>query len=212
MNLKEFYHRYTRECWLVLVVILWTVPYFYINSFSVGRTERGFNTFLDAALPAIPATVLIYISIFIMLFMPYAFVKNKSHFKALAKSYLVGMFIGYLAFLLLPVKVVRPLITQTDIFSKMLSMLYSRDFPYNSFPSLHVGLSLLSGLIIYNEDKKWGKWMILWAILITLSTLTTKQHTLIDVAGGVAVSMISYWAYLKLVKKEINSSEDLTIS
>jgi membrane-associated phospholipid phosphatase len=207
MNLKEYYHKYTRECWLVLAVILWTVPYFYINSFSVGRTERGFDTFLDSALPSIPATVLIYISIFMMIFMPYVFIKSKEHFKAVAKSYIVGMFIGYLTFLLLPVKVIRPLITEMDIFSKMLNLLYTHDFPYNSFPSLHVGLSLLSGLIIYNENEKWGKWMILWAMLISLSTLTTKQHTLIDVAGGIAVSMVSYWAYLKLVKKEINSSE-----
>ena len=199
MNLKEFYHKYSRELWLVFTTIVWTVPYFYINKFSVGRTEMGLNTYLDSVIPALPFTVLIYISIFIVVFMPYFIVKNKERFKAVAKSFLIGMFIGYFTFLVLPIKVIRAEIVNPDLFSKMLQILYSHDFPYNSFPSLHVGLSMLSALIINHENKSWGKVMLIWAVLIAISTLTTKQHTLVDVIGGLAVAMFSYWVYKKLI-------------
>lgn len=162
----------------------------------------GLNTYLDSVIPALPFTVLIYVSIFIVVFMPYFIVKNKERFKAVAKSYLAGMGIGYLTFLLLPIKVIRPVIINPDLFSKMLQILYSHDFPYNSFPSLHVALSLLSGLIIYHENKSWGKVILIWAGLIALSTLTTKQHTIMDVLGGLTVGMFSYWVYLKLIREE----------
>ncbi|MFH0701504.1 MAG: phosphatase PAP2 family protein [Candidatus Woesearchaeota archaeon] len=206
MNFPELYHKYNREIWLTLTTIVWVLPYIFINKISVGRTEMSFNIYFDSVFPVLPVMVLIYVSSFVMVFMPYFFVKEKERFKAVAKGYLVAMLVGYITFLLLPIKALRPLITNTDIFSKMLQVLYSQDLPYNSFPSLHVGLSMLSALIIIHENKKWGREMLIWAVLIAISTLATKQHTLADVMGGIAVSLLGYFVFLRIIKNESHQS------
>lgn len=198
MKLEEFYAKYTREIWLGIVLFLFIVPYFIINGFSHGRTRLDLYTFIEQHIPVIPFTVLIYISVFFMVFVPYLFIKDAQRFKHVAWSYTVVMCFAYLVFLVFPIKAVRPEILGTSFFNQALGWLYSLDNPYNNFPSLHVALAFLSAKWVNLQDKTWGKWMILWAILITLSTLTTKQHTLADVIAGAAVGLLGYWIFYRL--------------
>ena len=70
--------------------------------------------------------------------------------------------------------------------------------PYGNFPSMHVGLSvpvvaanfLAGGPVI-------GSIMLLWAVLIAVSTLYTKQHYILDVlagvVGGLVISTLVFW-------------------
>ncbi|MBI4983134.1 inositol phosphorylceramide synthase [Candidatus Woesearchaeota archaeon] len=200
MTPKEFYSKYTREIWLGITISIWIAPYFLINTFSQGRVELTLNTFLDQVFPVLPIMVLFYLSSFALVLAPYFAVENRERFKAAAKSYLLAMTVSYLTFLLFPVKAIRPAILSTDIFSRLLQWVYSADLPYNNFPSLHITLSLLSAWIINHENKKVGKWMILWAVMVLWSTLFTKQHTIIDVVGGLALSSIGYLAYKRLIR------------
>lgn len=66
---------------------------------------------------------------------------------------------------------------------------------HNYFPSLHVALAWTAVLTIGG----WG--LALWAALITLSTLTTHQHHLVDIVGGVALALAGYhFIYRRLTR------------
>lgn len=66
---------------------------------------------------------------------------------------------------------------------------YNFDSGNNTFPSQHVNLSTLSGLVLLHSGyQRSGKLMLLWAVLIAASTLTTKQHFQIDVPAALLLA------------------------
>ncbi len=64
------------------------------------------------------------------------------------------------------------------------------DSPTNCFPSLHVAIPIFLALAIWRGGKKIGILFLFWAILLALSTLTTKQHYLLDVFGGILTALL----------------------
>jgi len=71
---------------------------------------------------------------------------------------------------------------------------YNFDSGNNTFPSQHVNLSILCGLLLqHGSYQRSGKLMLLWSVLISASTLTTKQHFQVDVpAALVLASKVNY--------------------
>src|SRR6185436_14225959 len=61
------------------------------------------------------------------------------------------------------------------------------DVPENCFPSLHVSLAIIAAA--YWPRARWIG--IAWAIAIAVSTMTTKQHYFVDVAGGIAMGFLT---------------------
>ncbi|WP_258166273.1 phosphatase PAP2 family protein [Paenibacillus sp. PCH8] len=75
--------------------------------------------------------------------------------------------------------------------------MYTNDAPYNCFPSVHCLTSYLLFIIINRHLNfkplariSWSVW--LW--LIIASTVFVKQHSLLDVAGGIIFAEAAYWA------------------
>jgi len=66
------------------------------------------------------------------------------------------------------------------------------DVDKNCQPSLHIANCWLVGLVYLRENR--GKsWLVgSWLVLLSFSTLATKQHYLWDVLGGVAVAVSVY--------------------
>jgi membrane-associated phospholipid phosphatase len=62
------------------------------------------------------------------------------------------------------------------------------DKPNNCLPSLHVGLCYLFAFGFYRENKKKFWISIFISSLVAVSTLTTKQHYIYDIALGFIIS------------------------
>ncbi|MFD1577656.1 phosphatase PAP2 family protein [Ramlibacter ginsenosidimutans] len=81
-----------------------------------------------------------------------------------------------------------------------LQVLKTADRGGNAFPSLHVAFAVYSGAIIAGELRSisappWvrgASW--LWCAAIVYSTLATRQHVAIDVAGGLVVAAVALLA------------------
>lgn len=92
----------------------------------------------------------------------------------------------------------RPYVYGDDILSRMVRYVYSVDTPTNSAPSIHVmnSIAIHSALIHYRGFKsrfhpvKVVSFILM--LLICASTVFVKQHSVIDVAGGVVLSSLLY--------------------
>ena len=97
-----------------------------------------------------------------------------------------------LIFLFFPTEYYWDRSTHDDFFSiNIFQLLKSVDTDYNACPSLHVGLSY-AGSFVYFAYKKYTPFMIffIWGTLVSVSTLTIKQHFFVDVLFGTFLSLL----------------------
>ncbi len=151
------------------------------------------HTALDDKIPFLEIFVIpyfgwfLYCSIFFFYFLlSYdleAFFKNAAFF-----------FIGMTSFLVISsvwpnIQYLRPEVMPRDnIFTHMIAHLYLTDTPTNLWPSIHVYNSIGTHIAIANSDrfgKKFKFASLVFSISIILSTMFIKQHSVIDVLGGI---------------------------
>jgi len=113
-------------------------------------------------------------------------------FRASAAGFFCTFLLGVLIFVLFPTYVVHPEITGTDILSKILLNLQIAGGDYDAFPSAHIYITVLLALI-YREWYPRHTWLWLSIVLIvSFSTLFTKQHYIADVIGGGITGWVGY--------------------
>ena len=94
-------------------------------------------------------------------------------------------------FLAFPTTNTRPLITGSGLWNQAALWLYSIDAADNLFPSIHCLVSWFCYLGIRGrkEIPRWYQSVsMVIAILVFVSTLLTKQHVIVDVAGGILLA------------------------
>lgn len=89
-----------------------------------------------------------------------------------------------------------------------LRLAYSLDPPYNCFPSLHVAYAFVSALTCYRVHRGVGTAAALWAALIGVSTLYTKQHYVADVIVGALAAYVAYVLFLRRYPREAVAESD----
>ena len=84
----------------------------------------------------------------------------------------------------------------TDIFAQLVRMIYRSDTPMNVCPSIHVFNSVTLALAYHHCTRLRGrKWLWvrvsadLLCVSIILSTMLLKQHSVIDVMGGIILAL-----------------------
>jgi len=116
-------------------------------------------------------------------------------FEAYTVSIITATLISYLVYLVFPTFVIRPDITSTDVFSKLLAMVYQTDRAYNATPSGHTFYSVLSFLYLRRRKPDYTLIWIVGALIIIASALLTKQHYVLDIVSGLALAILAicYW-------------------
>lgn len=150
-------------------------------------------TGLDRLIPLVPVFVVPYglAMVFVVATLIYH-VLFTERMQATACSYAFCLLTSCFVYLVFQTTVDRPSIESDAIFSRLVALLYAVDRPYNCFPSLHVSLSVLAGLIWAERSRRVGGGMIAVVLLVSLSTLLIRQHVLLDVLSGVALGGLSY--------------------
>ena len=100
----------------------------------------------------------------------------------------------------------RPDLIPHNLSEQLLALTYEIDNGSNTFPSGHVCYSWLLFLgVRYSKDAKktFGlrNLYLLWAIGVTLSTLTLKVHYVVDVFGGLALAFLMFYSIRYLFNK-----------
>lgn len=195
MKFLSFYKKYEKEILLVLVVSIWALCYFSINAFTEGKETHILALPFENKIPFIPYFIIFYFSTYVLAIFPYFIVKDIVDYRNAVLAYLVVIFISSIVYLIYPVETIRPGFIVDNIFLKMVAILYSVAKPYNLFPSMHVSLSALAGIICFKYNKKLGYWLIFWLMMVMLSTLFVKQHYIVDLVAALVLAFLVYYLF-----------------
>lgn len=148
---------------------------------------------LDIHIPYLPWTVLIYISYYPILFLPFWICKDEFIFFQLVKSYIAISVLCCSIFLFLPIRYDMAPQGHNDVITTyIMDPLREADHHgTNAFPSEHVAFSLMAAMVFFKYgQRKRSLIFFAWGIPICISTLTAKQHYLADVAVSVVMVLV----------------------
>lgn len=147
---------------------------------------------LDKRIPFVPQLALIYFSTYIFVIQPFIILSEARQFYWMLVSFGSITVIASLIHAIVPSKIERNEIRAKDGLSgKLINLFQKTCKPYGNFPSMHVALSVpVVGInfIVYGSTV--GSITLIWAILIALSTLFTKQHYILDVLAGMIAGIL----------------------
>jgi membrane-associated phospholipid phosphatase len=193
----------------VLTLAALVPMYMAIAAWTPGRALFVPELALDRAVPLQPAWALVYASQWVFSFLPVFIVRGAPLRRRVVLAYLTIVSVAYAGFLLYPTVAPRPSHVMGDgFFAWSLRGVYAIDPPYNCFPSLHVAYSCLAALVAYHVHRGVGRAALLWAAVISVSTLFTKQHYVVDVVAGVAIAYAAYAAFVRRAPHVWLSQED----
>lgn len=167
--------------------------YLLANHYPLGPVRRLPLSSIDLAVPFWPWTVFAYLSDYLLLFVAFQCCRSR----ASADRFLLTEFF-VIAFATLthwsyPVAFPRELFPLPEELAwapqRAMVLLRTFDAETSCLPSLHVAAAVLAPLLIRKEDPRAFPWLLAWALLVALSTMTTKQHYLVDVLAGGALAI-----------------------
>jgi membrane-associated phospholipid phosphatase len=151
-------------------------------------------TAVDRAIPFWPLSGLVYFGVFVFMVASFLTLRSARAWRFLYAS-LVAQAIGMLCFLLWPTSYPRelyPLPASTGALgAALVHFVRTSDAPVNCLPSLHVCTVTLCVLAL--RGSRWFRPAAILALPLAASTLTFKQHYLVDAITGAALGGIAWW-------------------
>ncbi len=212
-NQNSMFQKYKHFSALIIFVFL-TAWFEYLKVTIVAKHEMYAK--LDSEIPFVKQFVLAYYTWFIYMAVGFAIlgIVSKMDFYKMLTFLSLGMVISFIIFIIYPnEQFPRPIVRGNDIFSILVRFIYSHDKTNDVFPSIHVCNAIGVFVSLYNCERLKSKKIFqlisfIICILICASTLFIKQHSVIDVAGGMVLAAVIYIAIYKLpkfIKKEDTS-------
>jgi len=156
----------------------------------------------EKSIPFIDWHIWVYISDYLYIGLVFIMLKDRQNMNRIYYSQILMLFFAMIFFTLYPTMYPRPEVEYVGVTGAFIKLLHSLDTPCNAFPSIHVGMTFLAGFGFIKEQKKLFPIFMLWAVLISISTLTVKQHYVLDVMAGVLIALIFYWAGSKIKERQ----------
>ena len=152
---------------------------------------------VEAAIPFLPWTITIYVGCFLFWLILYRLIARLPRQEAdrFFCANLLGKGLSFIVFVLFPTTMSRPEVNGMTVWDTFIRFLYWIDAPDNLFPSLHCMLAWLCWIGVRGNKQVPLPWRIsalIMAALVCLSTLTTRQHVVLDVFGGILLSKFCY--------------------
>ena len=166
-------------------------------------------TALDRAVPFLPWTGWIYATVYPFPLLAAAIVRDDRGIRTLLAAFIAVTTVCFVIFLAYPTVYPRPLLTGGGLAAWPLALIYRIDLPRNCLPSGHVTAAFLTAFSVRRCRPRLGAVLFFWAAVISVSTLTTKQHYFWDVAAGFLLSAAGYEAArLYFAAPELDLSKD----
>lgn len=188
---------------IVLSYFFIYLTWFYILEHTVTKHYHVIHCRLDDLIPFNEVFVIPYFLWFGYIFVTiaYFFLKSKSDYYKCCAYLFTGMTICLFIYTIFPnghhLRVDLSSLGRQNIFIDILSGLYRVDTATNVFPSIHVFNSVGAFIAINKSERlhniKWLQWSVfILTVLICMSTVFLKQHSMLDVFGALILNLIMY--------------------
>ncbi len=193
-----------RHAWLALYFVIYVLWYM-LDESLVDGPYTSVQVFIDQYIPFCEYFVIPYV-----MWYPYLAVigffllfKEEYDFCRYMWTMIIGLSFCLIVYLVFPNgQDLRPeSFERSNFFTRLVGSLYAADSNINVFPSMHVYGTIAPLAAVLNTKALEGKrgikiTALVLAILICMSTVFIKQHSVLDVLGGAAVfAPIYYMAY-----------------
>lgn len=188
---------------IIIIVLIQTIGYLLVK--YTPMSPHLIECSWDHMIPFIPQFIYFYISwYFMLLIIPYILYKqDEKSFNNYMKIYKITLIVSFLIYFIYPTTINRPLIISSGISDQLTNLLYRIDTPVlNCMPSMHCLICFIQMFYLIKCKRLTQKWkiiLIVWELLIVLSTVLLKQHLIID---GITALIIAFTIYI-IVEKEI---------
>ena len=181
---------------LLLVLLACCIQMVYIP--TSNRTAGGIEPRLPIDIfPVWPIWVLPYVLCYILWFAGIAWIvfkANDRQFRSFIAACMLTFALGALTFLFFPTYVEKVSLEGNDIFTRLLYIIQEDWGRYAALPSGHVYITTLLALFF---GRWYPRFRFLWIaiiVIVSLSTLFTGQHYILDVLGGYLVALAGYYS------------------
>lgn len=191
---------------ILVVAFLWNEAV-YLGARQIAQTwlHCDMTTSIDRQIPFLPWTVSVYFGCYLLWGVNYylcAAQKRSERDRFFCADFLAKGFC-FLLFLLIPTTNIRPEVTGDTVWDNLMKLLYRIDAADNLFPSIHCLVSWFCWIGVRRRKDipmLYRHFSLAVAVAVCISTLTTRQHVIADVVGGVALAEASFllagWAQI----------------
>ena len=190
--------------YLLLAFLPYLIFYFLIQSL-ISADQYNLLMGIDEKIPFVPPFIWVYHTIIPVITLTAIFLfQSRDIFLGLIFSFIFSGAVLCLFYIFFPAFYPRELFVDISTVSGWLvEITRSIDGPHNTFPSGHVTFSWLLLFFVnlshYTQKHSWIKVLYFcWAVLVSISTLTLKQHFIVDVFSGIALAALSYYLCYKI--------------
>ena len=183
---------------LILIVVINFSAYFLSRLVTANAPHYDLSLPIDEMFPRVPWTILIYFGCYLFWIANYIMAcrLNKKQTLRFACADIMAKLVCFLFFIFLPTTMPRPEVTEPGAFNSMLAFLYQIDPADNLFPSIHCLVSWFCFIGI-RAEKSYPTWYkvasVVMALSVCVSTLTTRQHVIVDVFAGLFSAELTYF-------------------
>lgn len=201
-SIKDFIIKY-KHGFILLYFFVYLIWFFKLEH----TVTTHFNTIYTKLDDYIPFCELFIIPYFLWFFyigvtIVYFLFASKNDFYKYCANIFIGMTLCLIIYTIWPnghhLRVDLHSLGRSNIFTQLLSYIYTVDTATNVFPSIHVFNSIASYLAISkSEQLKKYKWIqnsaLILTIAICMSTVLLKQHSVLDIFGAVGLNIAMYF-------------------
>lgn len=180
------------------LALLWnSVVYYGARLLATSWDHLDMTLPMDSLVPFMPWTIIIYWGCYLFWGANYGLsaLQERSERNRFFCADVLSRCICLAFFLLLPTTNIRPEITGNTVWDELMRLLYRVDAADNLFPSIHCLVSWLCWIGVRRRKDiplLYRYFSLIAALLVCISTLTTRQHVIVDVISGVALAEICY--------------------
>lgn len=182
---------------LIFTLIAHVIAYFGTRLITKHLSHYDMTTAIDRLIPFLPWTIVIYLGCFAFWIVNYAFacLQDEAEAEYFFCAETMAKLVCMICYLVIPTTNVRPEVTGTGFFDAAMRWLYRTDAADNLFPSIHCLASWFCVIAVRKQVRipAWYKvFSVVFALAVCVSTLTTRQHVIVDAVAGVLLAEVSY--------------------